>query len=264
MADAIHTNYHSFERVELPEDNYQGLLATFAPRLFPGFRWFEFKPRVRGPYGEAQPDAALINEDGTEWWVVEIELSRHGVEAHVDDQLRRLRDAWYSRQHLAYIADRYRDVDGLLANLRPSSAQFLVIVDDHSGLIERAARENDFDLLHVLPFRSIDQNGPVLYATCVEGRNPLRRSRRDAGVALAVEEMATVVRLKVQVEDAVLPEGRCDLVIGTRMVKAWVERDRRGLVLALTAHELYALLGERDFYWLATNANEAMRLSPLD
>lgn len=264
MADSIHTHYHSFERVELPEDDYQRLLGSLARRLFPGYVWFDFKPRVRSPYGEAQPDAALINEGGEEWWIVEVELSRHGIASHIDDQLKKLRDGWYNRQHFEYILDTTPDAAALLATVRPSSAQFLVIVDDFSGLIERAARDNDFDLLHILPFRSLGDDGPTLFATSVEGRNPLRRPRRNAGVPLAICEATAVVKLRVQVEDLLLPEGKCQVLVGTRVVAAWVERDRQGLVLALTTSELHALIGERELYWLTTEHRDAMRLTVLD
>lgn len=264
MAESIHTRYHSFERVELGEPDYQDLLASLSPRLFPGFRWFPFTPPVESPYGVAHPDAALLSETGDGWWVVEVELARHGIDDHVDLQLRKLRDGWYGRRHFDHLTARHPDAGALLERLSPSHAQFLVIVDDRSTLVEKAARDNDFELLHILPFRSVDDAGPVLYATCVEGRNPLRRTRRAAGLAVTVEVTGGVVRLRVAQGAVQLPTAPGKILVGNRLVRAWVERDQRGLVLALGAEELHLLLGTATYYWLTTDAQEAMRVSAIE
>lgn len=264
MAESIHTRYHSFERVELSEPDYQSLIASLASRLFPGYHWFPFSPPVESPYGVAHPDAALIGEAEDSWWVVEVELARHGIEAHVDLQLRKLRDGWYGRRHFDHLMERSPDAGALLGRLSPSHPQFLVLVDDRSTLIERAARDNDFDLLHVLPFRSVDQDGLVLYATCVEGRNPLRRARRSAGFAVSAEATGGVVRLRVTEGAAQLPSDAGKVLVGNRLVRAWVERDQRGLVLALGVEELHVLVGTAPYYWLTTDAREAMRVSAIE
>lgn len=264
MSNVIHIQNQSFERVELPEQDYERLLASQAVRLFPEFHWFEFKPRVGSPYGEAHPDAALVHERGDEWWVVEVELARHGIEAHVDDQLRKLRDGWFSTRHFEYIRVRDESASNVLDKIGTKRPQFLVIVDDRSTAIEQAAHENDFALLYVIPFRSTGETGVSSWATYVEGRNPLQRSRRSTGVPVVIEGSAAVVKLRVIRDGHHLSGGTYQLLVGSRAVKAWVEKDRLGIVLALSPKELCDLLGAREYYWLSTTNAAPSRLTAID
>ena len=265
MVSSVHTYQHSFDRVELSESDYQALLRSMAPRLFPTFKWFFFNPPVESPYGVAHPDAALISESGDDWWVVEVELARHGLADHVDLQLRKLRDGWYGRKHFDHILDRYPEAAPLLAKVDPKRPQFLVIVDDRSTLIERSARDHEFDLLHVLPFRSADQSGPLLYATCVEGRNPLHRTRRSSGITVVAEPAGAAARIRAtQVDAKPIPPATSKVLVGNRLVRAWVETDQASVVLALDLEELRNLLGSGPYYWLTSESVEVGRLSTID
>jgi len=265
MVSSVHTHQHSFDRVELSEPDYQALLRSMASRLFPAFRWFFFNPPVESPYGVAHPDAALVAETGQDWWVVEVELARHSIGDHIDLQLRKLRDGWYGRRHLDHISARYPEAAPLLEKLNPKYPQFLVIVDDRSTLVEKSARDNDFDLLHVLPLRSADQSGPLLYATCIEGRNPLHRPRRAFGTAVQAEAAGAAARIRATQADAkAISLETVKVLVGNRLVRAWVEKDRLGLVLALEIDELRLLVGPGPYYWLTAESHEVGRLSAID
>ena len=264
MASTIHTRQHTYERVELPEREYQDLLAVLSPRLFPGYRWLEFTPPVESPYGTAHPDAALLSQAGDTWWVVEVELARHNLRDHVDSQLHKLRAGWYGRQHFEYLEKRHPDVGPLLANLVPTRPQFLVVVDDRSTLIERAAHDHEFEVLHILSYRSADESGPTLFATGVEGRNPFHPPRRRSGVAVRLEASSGVTRLTVPADGEALTIDPGHVLVGPRVVRAWVESDGAGLVLALAPEELCDLIGKASYYLLSVDPTEPCRVTSID
>ena len=138
MADTIFTHYQRFDRIELGEDAYERLLQSFSAKIFPGYKWYEFKPPIRSPHGTAHPDAALVSNTGDDWWVVEVELARHSVDGHIDLQLLKLRDGWYGPTEFDYIVSRHAEVGDLTSRLDLRSPSFLVVCAiifrcEHSG-----------------------------------------------------------------------------------------------------------------------------------
>jgi hypothetical protein len=256
MADSIYTHYQRFDRIELSEDAYEQLLKSFSPRIFPGYRWYEFKPPIASPHGIAHPDAALLSNAGEDWWVVEVELARHSVDGHIDLQLMKLREGWYGPAEFEYIVRRHAEAADLTSRLNVRAPGFLVICDDISTALERAAARNDFDLLHILPFRS----GTRLYAASVEGRNPTRKVRRPAGVVLTSVPSGPVAVLRIAHDSMSLPRPPAEILVGSRLVKVWKEKDGRGIILALTYEELVALLGTATSYVLTVDDDSIARL----
>jgi hypothetical protein len=254
----IYTNHHRFDRVEIAEEVYENLLRGFAPRIFPGYRWYSFKPSIQSPYGVAHPDAAIFRVDGGEWWVVEVELARHSVRYHVEVQLQKLREGWYSRKVLDYIAAREPDAVPLLDLVNARDPRFLLILDDTASAIERVAREMDYEVLHIFPFIA----GGQLYATAVEGRNPLKITRPRTGVPLTLTERQEVARFLLMRQDIPLPEPLAAIVrVGTRLVKVWVEEGGTGVVLAISRDELLGILGDRPYYLLHSAAGELSEIA---
>ena len=52
--------------------------------------------RVSSPQGNTQPDLIIFDKQCTHYWIVEVELSTHSWESHVEEQLEKLTEANYS------------------------------------------------------------------------------------------------------------------------------------------------------------------------
>ncbi len=262
MIHRIHTPYQTFERVELAEDVYQGLLASLSARLFPGFVWVEFKAAVESPYGVAHPDACLLNCQRDEWWVVEIELARHAVETHVSLQLQKLRNGWYGGSHKQYVADHRPDVKELLSKIEFRRPRFLTIVDDYSSMILSAAIENGFETAYIVPYRTDARSGLTLYAATVDGKTPVGRgAHAPKGIVVKLRAERPVARLQLVLEDQRIPEKVSYAIVGTRMVRAWVEPDQQGMVIALGSDEVHALIGRWAQYMLTYEDEGVVRVT---
>jgi hypothetical protein len=261
MPKNLVTHRNLYNRVELSEADYENLLRAWAPQLFPGYRWYPFKPAILSPEGVVHPDAALISADGDEWWVVEIELARHSIQSHVESQLQRLRNGIYATASRAYLTSSYpADVD-LFDRMQYVRPHFLVVVDDRSTLIRNVAEENDFEVLYVLPFLS---GTPAhLYAGAAEGFFPSRRARsRATGIVLEMRDDPFVVRLS-SLETSTLPADTDQVLIGSRLVRCRIERNLQGLVLSLGPEEFYEILGRQSYYVLRFEQNQPACLNPL-
>jgi hypothetical protein len=250
-----------YDRVELDEADYENMLQTWSPHLFPGFRWFPFKPEILTPKGTTHPDAALISENADEWWVIEVELARHSARTHIDFQLERLRAGIYSPASLTYLSGRFPADKALFEKINYRRPGFLLIVDEVSGVLTQSARENDFELLHVLPFKSISPGN--LYVGAADGFSPAKKRRISTkGIVLRIMDDPTVVRLE-NVENANIPECDDKVMVGNRFVRMRREQDNKTLALSLGHSEFIQLVGETPYYVLEISAEKAGVIGPL-
>lgn len=234
-------HWESFSRVELSEADFEQLLAALAPRLFPGFHWYEFKPPIASPHGTAHPDAALVAVDRSEWWVVEIELVRHSTREHVEPQLTKLQDGWYDRSVMEYFARHHPDAQLPSWNVlrEPRS---LLIVDDASLLLAEVGRRTGFRVAQAIPFRS-DRNRFVMSFT---GWDP-PSARPRSGTRVTLMSDAPVARFALR-QPVTIPS---QVKVGPRLVRAYTERDGSAFVLAISRGELLDILGSGSEYLLA-------------
>lgn len=260
MAVRLVTHHACFERIELPEARYEELLFDFAPHIFPEANWYVFKPPIRSPYGTAQPDAALIPLSGRDWWVVEIELARHSTPQHVEPQLAKLRDGWYSAADLESITGRGPPSLPDIGRLNIADPKFMLVIDEVSGPIERVARALDFEVVHVVPFLS----GNNLYAASIDGPHILNRRNRGAYLTIHLQNELVAAKFSLTKAGAVLPSlGANEVLVAGRLVKIFPQADRRGFVVALTREEVIAHLGEGPYFSLIVDPQEPLRITPL-
>jgi hypothetical protein len=250
-----------YDRVELDEPDYENMLQTWSSHLFPGFRWFAFKPEILSPKGAAHPDAALISENSDEWWVVEVELARHSARTHIDFQLERLRAGIYSPASLNYLASKFPNDKAFFEKINNRRPGFLLIVDEVSGVITQSARESDFELLHVLPFKSISPGN--FYIGAADGFSPVKKRRiSTTGIVLTLMDDPVVVRLE-NIENANIPECDDKVMVGKRLVRMRREHDNQTLVLSLGHSEFLELVGKTSHYVLEISAEKSGFIGPL-
>ena len=115
----------------LAEAEFEDLLIQNAAIIRPNALIVPFKKTVHSPEGSARADLAMISTDYRHWVVVEVEMSRHDLYSHVIPQVRKLREARYTQEHIAYIYDRcpYLDLGRLSDMVRGDPPDVLVIAN---------------------------------------------------------------------------------------------------------------------------------------
>lgn len=89
---SIHSSY---------ETEFEQVILSRAPELFPGFHACSFKPIVCNDEESAKPDLALVDHAYQHWWVVEVEMGYHSFDRHVLPQVRTLCTAVYGEAEAA-------------------------------------------------------------------------------------------------------------------------------------------------------------------
>jgi len=77
------------------ESEFEDLVLSSAPELFPGYVALKLKVDLSCPTGVYRADLALVPEDYSHWWVVEVEMSHHSLGRHVAPQLEAFLEASY-------------------------------------------------------------------------------------------------------------------------------------------------------------------------
>lgn len=103
--------YDAVAAESIYETDYEAMLVSHAPALYPTFHLVPFKALVHSDDGDAIPDLALIDKQYREWWVVEVELGDHPLRGHVEGQVVRLATADYGVREADYLADRNHSLD---------------------------------------------------------------------------------------------------------------------------------------------------------
>lgn len=97
-----------------------------------------FKKTVYAPDGNsARADLAIIREDFSEWFVVEVEMNRHSFDGHVLPQVRTLRDAYYGPELIAYIEEKVRELGrdcSQVENIIKGNSPTVIVIADRDCL----------------------------------------------------------------------------------------------------------------------------------
>jgi len=237
-----------YSRVQVAEAVLEGLLRTNGERIFPGFRYFDFRPAVMSRHGVRHPDGALLAPGSSQWWVVEVETHVHDVEGHVTPQLEALADGAYGREALRYLSRDSGFAQSDYEDLELWDPSFLLVVDHTTPFIRDAAASNAFQLLEIGVYRS----EAAEYALRLDGPRP---SVGDFGAKRGVD---------VEAHDGggytllVPVAGRrfdgpphTKIVVGDREVSVFPTGDSRALAVGMHPDELRSLLGE-DVYLRVT------------
>ena len=82
--------YDEISSTALYETEFETVVKQEAHRLFPGFHFIPFKEIIESEDGACKPDFALVDVNYRLWFVGEVELAHHNLEAHVIPQVRKL------------------------------------------------------------------------------------------------------------------------------------------------------------------------------
>ncbi len=125
-------SYQTVSSTAFFETEYEDLIVNRAPLLFPEFLVVPFKLAVHSEHGTARADLALIDHSYRRWWVVEVEMSHHSLNAHVLPQVEKLANAAYGADVAAYFAARSPMLNqaALQEMLKGAQPQVLVVVNN--------------------------------------------------------------------------------------------------------------------------------------
>ena len=129
--------YEQIEPSTLAESEFEDMIVLHAQYVYPEFHVVPFKKTVdtvdpaTGEAARVRPDLAFIDRNYREWWVVEVEMTYHGLSHHVLPQLEKLKGADYSNDVADYLAqqDHAMSVCQIRQLLRNSETRVLVIVN---------------------------------------------------------------------------------------------------------------------------------------
>lgn len=77
------------------EGEFEKLITLQAPDLYPDYHVIPFKKTVVSPNGNRKPDLVFVDKDYRDWYVVEVEMTYHSFESHVEPQIHCLSTANY-------------------------------------------------------------------------------------------------------------------------------------------------------------------------
>lgn len=248
MTDRISSASDVFFPIEVREHHLEGLLARSA--AFEPFRYYDFRPPVRGPDGVRHPDGALIAPGQRDWWVVEVEIHGHDVETHVKPQLLGLSSAVYGPAALRYLSERGVPAD-VTSNVDAYEPRFLLVVDHLTPPFRAAAADAGFEVVESQVFRS-----PLnKYAVAITGGLPsVPVARLEQGVDVEMREEAGVVVLTLVGRGGIpnwLPER---VMVGGETFTARTTGDHR-IVLAMSPDSCRRLTAGKERYRLTTKGH---------
>lgn len=158
MAKLIFANqvYDEMALGSLYEAEVEEALKQRAPKVFPGFRYVNFKCPVSSDFDLRKPDFALIEEEYRSWWVCELETLDHSLEGHVLPQVRTFVAGRYGQSAVQHMVKANPDLDrARLARLiRAEQPRVLVVVNRYSELWGRAVANEGAQLGVFEIFRS--------------------------------------------------------------------------------------------------------------
>lgn len=101
--------------------------------IFPQFKALPFKKSLFDPvrHKNNKPDLAMVKDDYTEWYIIEVELGKHQKD-HVIDQMKTFYNCNYSDEHADYIFSKRSDLNltSIKQMVATKSPELMVIVNE--------------------------------------------------------------------------------------------------------------------------------------
>lgn len=92
----LHNNkFHKILPSSFHEGEFEKIVTLQAPDLYPDYYVIPFKKTVISPHGNKKPDLVFIAKDYKDWYVVEVEMTYHSLDSHVEPQIHSLATAKY-------------------------------------------------------------------------------------------------------------------------------------------------------------------------
>lgn len=116
----------------LRESEFEQFFLDNADTLYPDYHTIPFKGVIiESEYGTVKADLALIDKDYLNWWVIEVEMSRHSLKGHVLPQVEKLANGVYGDNVATYFHKNCPalDLEKLLILMKGKQPQVMVVLD---------------------------------------------------------------------------------------------------------------------------------------
>jgi len=117
MAKVIDSNdiwYHEVApRSYYLEEELERSIIQNLEIIFPDYKAFLFKKTLvdaTNPTQKNKPDLAMVKNDYSEWYIIEVELGKH-QKSHVVEQIRTFYNCNYTDEHAVYMQTQRKDLD---------------------------------------------------------------------------------------------------------------------------------------------------------
>lgn len=246
--EAVLVEEELFSPVRVSEETLEGILRSGASVLFDGWSYYDFRPAIPSRHGTRHPDGAIVAGSRADWWVVEVELHTHDVDAHIRPQLEGLADGIYGWEAFNYLVRHPSFDSSRFAAVDVWEPSFLLIVDHATPQIRAAAAQFNFSVLECAVFRSVHNR----YGIAASGFRPRRPTASLPGIDVELGELQGVATLS-PVGNRRFPRMGPSLVVGGEATRARVTADGLTLVLPLSCHEVRSRLGGARYYRVTTD-----------
>lgn len=170
----------------LLESTFEEFILTKKAAIFYDWLTIPFKLRVTSPHGTRIPDIALIAPDFEAWWVIEVELAHHSLEAHVIPQVTAFREGFYGAEHLNWmvrlLGEKHRSE--LVSMVRDRDPGVHVVVNQEVPQWTSALAMLDVTVSYVEMYRSNEGELGARIGGSMPRRRPRRRVRAVRNAAL--------------------------------------------------------------------------------
>jgi hypothetical protein len=136
VLDTSHDWYDEIDGTSFYEINFQEILLSKIHNVYPDFLGVKFSMDILNDDGEkSAPDLAIIRKDYLEWYVIEVEMTRHSWDDHVEKQVRVFSTGIYPGKKIAKYLKSKNDelnekkLEEMIDNFRP---KVLVIVNEEN------------------------------------------------------------------------------------------------------------------------------------
>lgn len=122
------------------EKDLERTLLHRLPVVYPDFIGIPFSLRIQAGTEKSDPDLAMVKNDYSEWYVIEVEMERHGWEGHVEKQVRVFTKGLYEKKRVAdYMIKKDLETNGGVARL--DHTKLLNMIDMHQPKVMVVANE---------------------------------------------------------------------------------------------------------------------------
>lgn len=123
--------YDEISAKALRESEFESIFLRNVDIIYPDYYTIPFKIIVESEHGRAKADLALIDKDYLNWWVVEVEMSRHSLNGHVLPQVEILSSAVYGEEVSEFFFSKRPDLDleKLKILMKGNQPRVMVVLD---------------------------------------------------------------------------------------------------------------------------------------
>lgn len=115
------------------EGEFEKVIILQAPSLYPDYYVFPFKMTVKSSSRSARPDLVFVAKDYNDWYIVEVEMSYHSFETHIEPQIDTLATAQYDDDNvIKYMCKQCADLDShkLSKLVRTEPPKILLVLNE--------------------------------------------------------------------------------------------------------------------------------------